>query len=61
MSKCSGQQTFFGPSTVAVHDDANVLRKRCGSQSKSLVQKTSQFYNHRPNAKGRYQRPFYFE
>jgi hypothetical protein len=39
MSEGSWQKTFFGPSTVTVHDDADVLWQRIRSQLNSLIKR----------------------
>jgi serine acetyltransferase len=39
MSKSSWQKPFFGPTAIAVHDDADVLWKRVRSQLNSLIKR----------------------
>jgi hypothetical protein len=39
MSQSSRQKPFFGPTAIAVHDDADVLWKRIRSQLNSLIKR----------------------
>jgi hypothetical protein len=41
MSQSSRQKPFFGPTAIAVHDDANVLWKRIRGQLHSLIKRQS--------------------